>query len=100
MFYLPGAYKLWNNLQDDLKNGSFVDIFKFMCKRIFNNFHWNSILLYMYYDFMYFNWGQGRIHITVVSLPSILVNKQEAQGHWRSAWTEDPVHKNVLKSCK
>ncbi len=29
------------------------------------------------------------------------INKQqEAQGPWRSAWTEDPVHKNILKSCK
>ncbi len=27
-------------------------------------------------------------------------DKQEAQGPWRSAWTEDPVHKNVLKSFK
>ncbi len=26
--------------------------------------------------------------------------KQEAQGSWRFAWTEDPVHKNVLKSFK
>ncbi len=26
--------------------------------------------------------------------------EQEAQGPWRSAWTEDPVHKSVLKSCK
>ncbi len=28
------------------------------------------------------------------------ISQQEAQGPWRSAWTEDPVHKNVLKSCK
>ncbi len=26
--------------------------------------------------------------------------KQEAQGPWCSAWTEDQVHKNVLKSSK
>ncbi len=26
--------------------------------------------------------------------------KQAAQGLWRPAWTEDPVHKNVLKSFK
>ncbi len=26
------------------------------------------------------------------------LSRQEAQGPWRSAWTEDPVHKNVLKS--
>ncbi len=25
------------------------------------------------------------------------IDKQEAQGPWHSAWTEDPVHKNVLK---
>ena len=43
--------------------------------------------------------GHNNLQITTLAQNIVLI-KQEAQGPWRSAWTEDQVHKNVLKSCK
>ena len=40
------------------------------------------------------------VSISETAARTHMVEQQEAQGPWCSAWTEDPIHKNVLKSCK
>ncbi len=51
---------LWNNLPEDLKKCGSIDTFNFRYKKVFN-----VIILCI------LTGRQGRIHITVIALPSI-----------------------------